>query len=303
MREAAEEAELLNSQQEERILKIVCLVENTPGRDGCGTEHGLCLYVESRRHKLLLDTGASDLFVRNAEKMGIRLEEVDTVVLSHGHSDHGGGIPSFTGLNPNAVIYLRAEAEGEYYAWHDPEKEPDYIGLDRELGKLPQLIHLRDDCRIDEELMVFSLKEDEFPLPPANRPLKEKQGEAYVQDAFRHEQYLVLSEGDRKVLFSGCCHHGIRNVLAYYRKLFGASPDVVVSGFHLMQRKGYTDEDIREITDTALALKDNPSVYYTGHCTGEQPYEMMKEILGDRLHYLHCGDELVLDLERRDEQR
>lgn len=284
-------------------MRIVSLVENTAGRDGCGTEHGLCLYVESKRHKLLLDTGASDLFIRNAEKKGIKLEEVDTVVLSHGHSDHGGGIPAFAGLNPNAMIYLRAEAEGEYYAWHDPEMEPNYIGLDRYIGELPQLIRLNHDCKIDEELMIFSIKEDEFPFPSANRALKEKQGEAYVQDAFHHEQYLVVSEGNQKVLFSGCCHHGIRNVLAYYEKLTGGYPDVVISGFHLMQRKGYSDEDIREITDTALALKEYPSVYYTGHCTGELPYEIMKEILGDKLHYLHCGDELVLDLGRRDEQQ
>ena len=86
------------------------------------------------------------------------------------------------------------------------------------------------DCRIDEELFIFSSIEDEWPIPSANRALKMKKGENYVQDEFAHEQYLVVSENMHQVLFSGCCHHGIRNVLAHYEKVFGRSPDVVISG-------------------------------------------------------------------------
>ena len=59
-----------------------------------------------------------------------------------------------------------------------------------------------------------------------------------------------------------------------------------------MQRRGYSEEDVKEIVDTARSLRDLPTVFYTGHCTGEEPFEMMKEIMGDGLRYLHCGDEL-----------
>ena len=101
-------------------MRVVCLIENTEGTAGCGIEHGLCLYVETEQHKLLLDTGASDLFIKNAEIKGVDLTEVDTVVISHGHSDHGGGLEAFSRINPNAKIYMQASAEGEYYAHHDP---------------------------------------------------------------------------------------------------------------------------------------------------------------------------------------
>ena len=275
-------------------MRIVCLIENTEGSAGCGIEHGLCLYVETERHKLLLDTGASDLFIKNAEKKGVDLTKVDTVVISHGHSDHGGGLEAFSRMNPKAKIYMQAAAEGAYYAHHDPNQEPKYIGLAPEVKVFPQLVRIHGNMTIDEELSVFSVVSDERPIPSANRALKEKQGECFVPDLFRHEQYLVIQAENRQILFSGCCHHGIRNVLATYRELYGRDPDDVISGFHMLQRNGYSDEDLEEIVDTAHALKEYHTVFYTGHCTGEQPYEIMKGIMGEQLQYMHCGDEIVI---------
>ena len=66
-------------------MRIINLVENTEGSAGCGVEHGLCFYIETEKHKLLMDTGQTDLLIGNAERLGIDLTLVDTVVLSHGH--------------------------------------------------------------------------------------------------------------------------------------------------------------------------------------------------------------------------
>ena len=71
------------------IIKV--LSENTAASDEFGCEHGLSLYVETGKHRLLFDTGASDLFAKNAARLGVELSAVDTAVLSHGHYDHGGG--------------------------------------------------------------------------------------------------------------------------------------------------------------------------------------------------------------------
>ena len=76
-------------------MRIINLVENTEGASGCGVEHGLCFYIETEKHKLLMDAGQTGLLLENAEKLGIDLTQVDTVVLSHGHYDHGGGILPF----------------------------------------------------------------------------------------------------------------------------------------------------------------------------------------------------------------
>ena len=71
-------------------MKIINLIENTEGSSGCLFEHGLSFYVETKKHKLLVDTGATNTFIANAEKLGVDLKQVDTVILSHGHYDHTG---------------------------------------------------------------------------------------------------------------------------------------------------------------------------------------------------------------------
>ena len=96
------------------------------------------------------------------------------------------------------------------------------------------------------------------------------------------------------VLLSGCAHHGILNIMSHYRKMYGNDPDYVISGFHLMQKDGYSEEDIRSIGHTACVLRSGKTVFYTGHCTGEKPFEVLKNVLGDRIHYFHCGDEIEL---------
>ena len=73
-------------------LQIINLVENEPGSSGCEAAHGLSFYVETDNHKLLFDSSPSELVLQNAEKLGVDLKTVDTVILSHGHYDHSGGI-------------------------------------------------------------------------------------------------------------------------------------------------------------------------------------------------------------------
>lgn len=77
---------------------IKTLAENTSNDAQFETEHGLSLYIETSKHKLLFDLGASDLFAKNAVKMGVDLSAVDTVIISHGHADHGGEPTHFFGF-------------------------------------------------------------------------------------------------------------------------------------------------------------------------------------------------------------
>ncbi len=295
-------------------MRIINLAENTEGAAGCGFEHGLCFYIETEHHKLLMDTGQSDLFIKNAEKLGVDLTKVDTVVLSHGHYDHGGGILPFAEINPDAKIYVQASAFGEYYSI-DSKGQPHYIGLAEGIRELPQIVLVgskpdseeKEDAqsevdtegsfedgiyRIDDELSLFTGIGNEYPIPSANQRLMKKTEEGMVQDDFGHEQCLVIKEGSKSVLLSGCAHHGILNILDRYRELYDGDPDVVISGFHMMKRHGYSDADITMIIDTALELRKLHTVFYTGHCTGVEPYNAMKKLMGDKLHYVHSGDEI-----------
>ena len=271
-------------------MKILNLIENTEGVPGCLFEHGLCFYVETEKHRLLMDLGPSASVLENAVRLGVDLKTVDTVILSHGHDDHGGGILPFAKLNPNAKIYLQESAFGEYYAARDYKPDPDYIGLAPEIRALPQVVPVRGNLKIDEELFLFGGLKGKRDLPVSNGNLRKKEGNRLIPDDFVHEQCLVITERNRHVLFSGCAHNGILNILDRYEELFGGAPDVVISGFHMMKKSAYTEKEQNVICSTAEKLKEYPTMFYTCHCTGLPAYDMMKEIMGGKIAYVHCGE-------------
>ena len=165
---------------------------------------------------------------------------------------------------------------------------------------------------IDEELALFTNVTGRRLWPNGNLELKKKVGDDFIQDEFDHEQYLVITEKRTrdadsrcpdssgkecdtiKVLISGCAHNGILNILEHYHNLYGSYPDAVISGFHMKKKSGYTKEDIATIKETAECLSKLPTIFYTGHCTGEEPFEMMKEIMGEKLHYVYSGSEFTI---------
>ena len=155
-------------------MKIVTLIENTQKDEGILAEHGLSLYIETKKHTLLSDCGCTDAFIKNAETLGIDLTAVDSVFLSHGHYDHSGGILPFTGINSNAVIYMHAKALLPYY--HKSENEERYIGINPAIGDLVQLRLLNENTVIDEELSVFSNVTGRTLWPKGNLELKKKVG-------------------------------------------------------------------------------------------------------------------------------
>ena len=272
-------------------MRIVNLVENTEGAPGCGAAHGLSFYIETLGgHRLLMDTGPSGLLAENAAALGIDLTRVDTVVLSHGHYDHSDGLPVFASINPEARVYLRRNAAADYCADDGDGRGMHYIGIDKTIPALRRLVWVDGDMRIDDELMLFTGIRGRRLWPEGNARLMRRVNGACVQDDFSHEQCLVITEGNRQVLLSGCAHNGILNILDRCVEVTGRAPDVVISGFHMMKRTPYTGRERETIADTARELTRWPCVFHTCHCTGLPAYEMMKEIMGDQLRYVHCGE-------------
>ncbi|MBR6155519.1 MAG: MBL fold metallo-hydrolase [Lachnospiraceae bacterium] len=271
------------------------LIENTEGRVGCAFAHGLSFYVETEKHKLLVDLGPSDETFKNAEKLGIDLTQVDTVILSHGHYDHSGGIMTFSNINPTAVIYMQESAGEDYYADDGADagdKRYRYIGIDKDILNLPQIRRVQGDHSIDDELELFTIRERSHKIPFTNKRLLIRENGEYIRDDFRHEHYLVIHEKDKRILLSGCAHNGILSILDAYYEKYVSYPDVVISGFHLMKKTEYTEEELREVTDIGNELKNYPTMFYTCHCTGETAYQIMKEPMGEQLQYVHSGDEV-----------
>ncbi len=272
-------------------MRIVTLMENTQGREDCLFEHGLSIYIEIKDKKILVDTGATDGFSANAKTLGVNLQEVNMLILSHGHYDHSGGIMAFAEKNPMAAIWMQCLAGEDYY--HKNEEMEKYIGIDKRILTLPQVKFIDGDVKIQEDILIFSGVKERRLWPSGNLELMLKTEDGFEQDSFQHEQYLVLKEEGKSVLISGCAHNGILNILEKYRELYGQEPDVVISGFHMQKKKGYSDEDLKMVKEIAMELKKTKTKFYTGHCTGEIPFKILKEHMGEQIEYLHSGDEIV----------
>ena len=206
-------------------MKITALTENTSSREDLGSEHGLSLFIETGETRLLFDMGQSGLFAENAEKLGVDLSSAELAVLSHGHYDHGGGLPVFLEINDRAPVFLSRYAFDECH-----NAEGKYIGLDLKLKIEPRLVFTGEETELSPALHLYACNEREPAHPIDSAGLTVRRGGEVVPDGFRHEQYLLIEEAGKRVLISGCSHKGILNLLDWF------APDVVVGGFHLMKR-------------------------------------------------------------------
>ena len=258
-------------------MEITVLVENT-SKNHLPTEHGLSLYIQTRNHKILFDTGQGNLFYENAQKLGIDLSEVDICILSHGHYDHGGGLKKFYEINSFAQIYLHEDAYGRFY--HGLDR---YIGLDQDWLSNPsfkeRLTFVRGTTVLDGELTLHDSLGRDKKISLGEGGLLKKVGDAYMPDSYSHEQYLMIQEtSDKSVLFTGCSHNGIVNIMDWF------SPDVCIGGFHFMKHP--LDNKLMEC---AVLLDTYPCTYYTCHCTGAEEYDYISHFMKN-LNYLSAGD-------------
>ena len=270
-------------------MKVTTLLENKTTCDTLRCEHGLSLYIETERHKILFDSGASDAFWENAKALGIDLTQVDIAFLSHAHNDHCGGLLTFLAGNGTAKVYLQKESFGDYYVV-TPEKR-EFIGLDPKLHEYAgRFVMAEGVTKIDDELTLFSGIRTHELLSEANATLRERVGEEYPRDAFRHEQDLLVTENGKTALFAGCAHSGIVNILNRAEEILDRAPDYVFAGFHLYNPTLGQSEPrslVDAVGERLRALKDTR--YVTGHCTGDDAYAWLREKLGGRLAYMATG--------------
>ena len=264
-------------------MQVTVLLENTSRDPRLKSAHGLSLWIEAAGKKLLFDFGPGAQFAENAKILGLSLGQIEFGVLSHGHYDHGGGLDVFFRRCPSAPLYLRPQA----FRKHQNQDRKD-IGLDAELQTRPQLRYTREDEEIAPGLRLISMPPGQELIAPDNtRLLQDGQ-----PDAFDHEQSLLVEEEGKLVLIGGCAHRGIVNYLEQTRRAAGRYPDAAISGFHLASPGGEPQE--AQVRALARRLLELPTRYYTCHCTGLTGWNLLRELMGDRISYLGTGDTITL---------
>jgi 7,8-dihydropterin-6-yl-methyl-4-(beta-D-ribofuranosyl)aminobenzene 5'-phosphate synthase len=271
-------------------IRVRSLVDNETISEEFECEHGLSLYVETSRHKILFDMGQkSGVFARNALKLGIDLSKIDFAIVSHGHYDHGGGLKQFLELNDFAKVYVNRRAFGKYYAG---TRE---IGLDESLMQHDRIIMVEDsNYEVCEGVEVFSGVSGRKFFPSNNARLLMADGMSVVPDSFLHEQNLVVRAGEVSLLLGGCAHNGILNIIDHYHALGRPRLTHVVSGMHLHSNSQQTDEDPVLVQELAQCLLDTRAAFHTCHCTGAGPYKVLRAAMGEAISYLAAGGEVVI---------
>ena len=256
--------------------------DSTSGISRLSTEHGLSILLETEQHKILLDTGASDVFIQNAELLGVDLSNVDYVFISHGHSDHAGGLRYLLERNQQTRIIVSPDAiSGKFYS-----KRGNLHSITTDWAEIDEnrLILINQTCEIEEDIHVIAHIPQNHPMPKGNQNLyvQDVNGD-YIHDDFRHELVLYVDG----LLFTGCAHSGLENILA-------ACPwpvHTVVGGFHLLDGQE-TEEEIKALPQR---LKTNypQTQFYTSHCTGDNVFEVMRDVMGEQLQFFRCGTIIV----------
>ena len=264
-------------------MKVTVLSENTTRGPQVTPEFGLSLHIERGSQSVLFDAGSSGNFARNARVLGIDLAQVDCAVLSHGHFDHANGFSAFFETNDHAPVYAHVGFDGEN------SKLPDeYIGIAPELKRCSRFEAVDGSCEIGEGLTLLSYESTTALHGIESGDMTVKQDGAMRPDDFSHEHYLLVCEGDVRLLVTGCSHKGIANIMNWTRDL-GITH--VIGGFHLM---GVQPGDYSKLDALAEELCGYDAMYYTCHCTGIEQYAHLKSQMGNRVSYVGTGQVIVL---------
>lgn len=276
-------------------MKVVVLIDNKPHPEmNLLSEHGLSIYFEADGLKWLFDVGASNNFFVNAEHLGINISDIDYLVLSHGHSDHTGGLGKFLEVNSRAQIIMSANIRGENFYSHRFEEKRN-IGIDHSVIEKSsnRFIFADNNMMISKNAGVVLRFPRKFDTPKSNKNLTLENSDGETPDEFQHEVALCVNSPNGFIVFSGCSHNGILNILETCTNFFHHSRVLAcIGGTHLRDSDSLnTYESATEIKNTGRAILHNyPGMQLiTGHCTGDKAKKLLSQVMGDKFQAFHTG--------------
>lgn len=267
-------------------MKLTVLTDNNSMSCTMQPEHGLSIMLSTTQLNILLDAGPSGRFIQHAAQMGVDLTAVDYVFLSHGHNDHTGGLRPFLQINSKARIIVAEEAlTNRFFSHRNGRKD---IGTNDDFNDYHQrFIHELSDIS-HTGIRIFATSKTDFPTPKANATLTCTNANDEMPDDFSHERILTIEDEGKLIVFTGCAHKGILNILAEVEKRLGRPADIAIGGLHLPDGDFEIEAEIVELATELKAHFPNTRLL-TGHCTGEKAFAILQRELGSQLQLFYTG--------------
>lgn len=254
-------------------MKLTVLVDNNTFIDRYFYgEPALSFYIETGNQRILFDTGYSDIFIKNAQKMNIDLRDLDYVVLSHGHVDHTWGLTN--------LIRLHMEAKNENQNYNTPTIIGHPLVFDSKLlhpvGEIGSILSKRklerhfpvrlskEPLWITDQLVFLSEIKRNFDFEGKDMIGKIVTEQGECDDLIFDDTALVYKSVEGLVIIVGCAHSGICNIIEYAKEICQDERVIdIIGGFHLL----------------------NPPIEQL-----EQTFQYMKKLKPRNLHASHCTD-------------
>lgn len=261
---------------------VTILVENTTPAPVFIGEYGFSALIEVDDHKILFDTGSAQALYHNAPQLGIDLNKVDALVISHGHFDHTGGLLSYLKQYGPRPVYAHS---GIFVSRPLPLGGTNYkdigCGFNQdELLKAGAQLHLRDEFSSVFPGVYIS------GAIPRNTTFEDTGGKFKMMvngetqdDPLIDDSALIIDHPEGLIIISGCAHAGVINIIEHARLQTGKSQVLAfIGGTHLISASP-------QRIDQTIAALDSFSIakIIVSHCTGFYAAARLYNALGARV--------------------
>lgn len=272
--------------------RIIVLNDNRCRNKKLECEHGLSFYIEFEDKKILFDAGQTNIFLNNAEKLGIDLKSLDAIILSHGDYDHGNGLKYLKTVTKTDLI-----CHPDFMKHRISKHTGKFDGLNQTKTDLEQKFNLkltREPYKISENIIFLGEIERNNDFEKGqNLPMIDEQGNTYQHF---DDSGVTLKTPKGIVVISGCAHSGICNIIEYAKKVTNtANVLAAIGGFHL---KRLNQQTIRTIN---YFVMNDIKYIFPAHCTSDTVCEEFIKTMPGCVEVLSSGSQIDLDKITKDD--
>lgn len=277
-------------------MEIITLVENLVYNKDLKGEHGLSFLIKMKNCKILFDLGQTGLILENAKLLEENLDDIDFVILSHGHYDHTGGLEKFLEINHTAKIIMKKNILQQKYSSSTVSiREIGFKLRDRYKNYPNEFLFLEEDYILNDNIKIITQIDEYTNFEKIKQNLFIKKGDDFIMDQFQDELFLTIIKDNKLNIITGCSHNGIINIIKTAIDNTKINDiNLVLGGMHLtgikLNEKSLQDENNNKIQKTIEELKKlKIEKIYTNHCTGIDGFIKLKNSMGDKISYSYTG--------------